>query len=118
MDLDLSFRLFMNFPVAYLDAVVFYYRKHDGNIGRNEDLRLTENIRVIQKLLTDYPTARQVLSGSQIRRRLAYRYYRLAKGRRKRNDRRGASDAIREAVALCPLSLKYRIYQRQWNMDT
>lgn len=117
MDLDLSFRLLMNFPVAYLDDVVFYYRKHDGNIGRNEDLRLTENIRVIQQLLRDYPMAWNVLGESQIRKRLAYRYYRLAKGRRKRNDRKGASEAIREAVSMYPLSLKYRIYQRQWNSD-
>ena len=118
MDLDLAFRLYMNFPVAYLDDVVFYYRKHDGNIGRNEDLRLTENIRVIQKLLKDYPVAGNMLGKNQVRKRLAYRYYRLAKGRRKRNDRKGASDAIRQAVSIYPLSLKYRIYQRHWNSDT
>ncbi|MGH7874871.1 MAG: hypothetical protein ACREQO_21980, partial [Candidatus Binatia bacterium] len=87
-------------------------------IGRNEDLRLTENIRVIQKLLRDYPMAGNVLGENQVRKRLAYRYYRLAKGRRKRNDRKGASDAIRQAVSIYPLSLKYRIYQRHWKCDT
>ena len=56
MDLDLGF-LLMNFPIAYLDDVVFSYRKHEGNIGRNEELRLTENIRVIEKLLQHYPSA-------------------------------------------------------------
>jgi glycosyltransferase involved in cell wall biosynthesis len=117
MDLDLSFRLFMNYPIAYLDKVVFSYRKHDGNIGRNEDLRLTENIRVIQKLLRDYPEAKNLLGENQVRKRLAYRYYRLAKGRRKRNDPKGASDAIRKAVSIYPLSLKYRIYQHHWTSD-
>ena len=117
MDLDLAFRLFMNFPVTYLEDVVFYYRKHDGNIGRNDDLRLTENIRVIQKLLRDYPAAKKVLGGRRVRKRLAYRYYRLAKGRRKRNDPKGASDAIRKAVSIYPLSLKYRIYQHHWTSD-
>jgi glycosyltransferase involved in cell wall biosynthesis len=117
MDLDLAFRLFMNFPVTYLEDVVFYYRKHDGNIGRNDDLRLTENIRVIQKLLRDYPTAKKVLGGRRVHKRLAYRYYRLAKGRRKRNDPKGASDAIRKAVSIYPLSLKYRIYQHHWTSD-
>lgn len=117
MDLDLAFRLFMNFPVAYLEDVVFYYRKHDGNIGRNDDLRLTENIRVIQKLLRDYPAAKEALGGRRVHKRLAYRYYRLAKGRRKRNDPKGASDAIRKAVSIYPLSLKYRIYQHHWTSD-
>ena len=117
MDLDLAFRLFMNFPVTYLEDVVFYYRKHDGNIGRNDDLRITENIRVIQKLLRDYPAAKKVLGGRRVRKRLAYRYYRLAKGRRKRNDPKGASDAIRKAVSIYPLSLKYRIYQHHWTSD-
>ena len=117
MDLDLAFRLFMNFPVTYLEDVVFYYRKHDGNIGRNDDLRLTENIRVIQKLLRDYPAAKKVLGGRRVHKRLAYRYYRLAKGRRKRNDPKGASDAIRNAVSIYPLSLKYRIYQHHWTSD-
>jgi glycosyltransferase involved in cell wall biosynthesis len=117
MDLDLAFRLFMNFPVTYLEDAVFYYRKHDGNIGRNDDLRLTENIGVIQKLLRDYPAAKKVLGGRRVHKRLAYRYYRLAKGRRKRNDPRGASDAIRKAVSIYPLSLKYRIYQHHWTSD-
>ncbi|MGH7855414.1 MAG: glycosyltransferase, partial [Candidatus Binatia bacterium] len=53
MDLDLSFRLLMNFPIVYIDEVVFSYRKHEGNTGRNEELRLTENIQVIEKLLRD-----------------------------------------------------------------
>lgn len=115
MDLDLSFRLFMNFPVAYLGEILFYYRKHEGNIGRNEDLRLTENICVIQKLLRDYPKVRNVLGEGKVRKRLAYRYYRLAKGRWKRGNRKGAREAIREAIAIYPLSLKYRLYRLQWN---
>jgi len=47
MDLDLAFRLFMTYPLAYLDRVIFSYRFHEGNIGGNEELRLTENIRVM-----------------------------------------------------------------------
>ena len=115
MDLDLSFRLMTRFPVAYIDESVFLYRKHEGNIGRNEELRLSENIRVIQKLLRDDPAARKALSERQVRKRLAYRYYRLAKGRWKRDDREAARETIREAVLLCPLSLKYRFHQLQWN---
>lgn len=114
MDLDLSFRLLMNFPVAYIDAAVFSYRKHEGNIGRNEELRLTENIRVIEKLLRDYPGAGAIIGQDKVARRLAYRYYRLAKGRWQRGQRGEALDALRQAVELCPVNLKYRYYQMRW----
>lgn len=114
MDLDLSFRLLMNYPMAYLDRVVFLYRFHDGNIGKNEELRLTENIRVIKKLLEQFPAAQSELGVRRIARRLSYRYYRLAKKRW--NDGRWdkAREAIRESIALCPFSLKYRLYQFRW----
>jgi len=78
MDLDLAFRLINRFPVAYLDQVVFYYRKHGGNISGNQELRLIENIRVIEKLLKDNPQAKKVLGEQRVAARLAYRYYRLA----------------------------------------
>jgi glycosyltransferase involved in cell wall biosynthesis len=114
MDLDLSFRLLMNFPVAYIDRVVFSYRKHEGNTGRNEELRLTENIRVIEKLLRDFPQTSNMIGGRKIARRLAYRYYRLAKGRWKRSQPTDAREALHKAVALCPANLKYRLYQTRW----
>lgn len=116
MDLDLSFRLFMTFPVAHLDRVVFQYRKHQGNIGRNEELRLMENIRVIDKLLKEFPDARNLLGQRRIDRRTAYRYYRLAKSRWKRKQFDEAREAIRRAASLCPYSLKYWLYQLQWDV--
>lgn len=114
MDLDLSFRLLMNFPIVYIDEVVFSYRKHEGNIGRNEELRLTENIRVIEKLLRDYAQANNIIGARKIARRIAYRYYRLAKGRWKRRQHADARQALRQAVALCPVNVKYRLYQMRW----
>ena len=114
MDLDLAFRLFMNYPVAYLDEVVFFYRKHEGNSSRNEELRLTENIRVIEKLLAQNKNAGAVLGENRIAARLAYRYYRLAKGRRKHGQPNEACSAIRQATRLRPLSVKYRFYRLHW----
>jgi glycosyltransferase involved in cell wall biosynthesis len=114
MDLDLSFRLFMSFPVAYLDRVVFLYRRHQGNIRQNEELRLTENIRVIQKLVEQFPAAQRELGARRISERMSYRYYRLAKGRWQRGQRAEAREAIQEATSLCPFSLKYRFYQLHW----
>lgn len=116
MDLDLALRLFMNYPVGYVDEAVFSYRKHEGNIGRNEELRLTENIRVIQKLLLDYPRAENFLGREKVARRLAYRYYRLAKGRWKRGQYDDARRAIREALLLRPHAAKYRFHQFRWQL--
>ncbi len=116
MDLDLSFRLLMNFPIAYLDQVVFLYRKHEGNIGRNEELRLTENIRVIEALVRDFSNVTPMLGQRQIAQRLAYRYYRLAKGRWKRRQTSTAREALRQAVILSPANLKYRLYQIGWSL--
>jgi glycosyltransferase involved in cell wall biosynthesis len=116
MDLDISFRLMMKCPLAYLDRVVFRYRKHPGNTGRNEELRLVENIRVIEKLVRDFPETRELLGRKTIDRRTAYRYYRLAKGRWKRKQFSQARDAIREAIALCPYAIKYRLYRLRWGV--
>ena len=113
-DLDLFLRLHMLFPVAYLDRVVFHYRKHEGNITRNEEVRLTENIKVIENLVRDFPAVSKVLGHRRVAQRTGYRYYRLAKGRWKRNEFDAARQALRAAISLCPLSLKYRYYQQRW----
>jgi hypothetical protein len=115
MDLDLAFRLFNRFPLAYLDEVVFHYRKHSGNISGNQELRLRENIRVIEKLLSENPRAESILGKRRVAARLAYRYYRLAKGRWKHGERDQAREALKEAVALRPFDLKYRLYQLRWS---
>src|SRR5439155_4534764 len=81
MDLDLAFRFFMRFPMAYLDKVVFFYRRHEGNIGRNQEIRLLENLRVMEKLVQEFPSVIQILGRQSINRRRAYRYYRLSKSR-------------------------------------
>lgn len=113
-DVDLFFRLFMRYPVAYLDKVVFLYRKHEGNITRDQELRLLENIRVIEKLVRDFPKAGELLGPRRIARRIAYRYYRLAKGRWKAGDPVGAREALKQAISWRPFFPKYRLYQLRW----
>jgi len=114
MDLDLSFRVFNRYPVAYLDEVVFYYRKHEGNSSGNQELRLRENIQVIEKLLAENPRARATLGERKVAARLAYRYYRLAKTYWQQGRCTDAKQAINEAALLCPLSMKYRLYRLGW----
>jgi glycosyltransferase involved in cell wall biosynthesis len=114
MDLDLAFRLLARYPVAYLDQVVFSYRRHPGNTSANQELRLLENIRVIEKLVRENPQAEQELGKRRVAARLAYRYYRLAKGRWQQGRCTEAKEAIAAAVALCPFSPKYRLYQLSW----
>lgn len=104
----------MRYPVAYLDEVVFFYRKHEGNIGRNQELRLLENIRIMEKLLREFPEAKSLLGERRVACRMAYRYYRLAKGRWKNGDRVGARDALQHAIALRPFALKYHLYRLRW----
>jgi glycosyltransferase involved in cell wall biosynthesis len=114
MDLDLAFRIFVRYPVAYLDAVVFYYRKHPGNIVLNHELRLWENIRVIERLVHDCPEAMRQLGHGRVARRLAYRYYKLAKLYWSEGRREEARRTLKEAVALTPFDLKYRLCQLRW----
>lgn len=115
MDLDLSLRLLLRYPVAYLDEVVFAYRRHPGNTSRNQERRLLENIRVIEKLLHQNDQVEERLGKRRIAARLAYRHYRLAKGRWHQGGRAAALEAIGAAASLCPLSLKYRLYQLCWS---
>ena len=114
MDLDLSFRLISRYPVAYIDEVVFSYRRHSGNISGNQELRLLENIRVIEKLLDQNGEAKESLGKRRVAARLAYRYYRLAKGRWKTGERDKSREALREAIRLRPFYPKYRLYQMKW----
>ena len=114
MDLDLAFRLWACYPMAYLDQVVFSYRKHDGNISADQERRLSENIRVIEKLLRDDSRAEEILGRGRIQRRLAYRYYRLAKTRLKHGKEVEARAALNSAARLSPFNPKYRLYQLQW----
>ena len=111
MDLDLAFRVFMRFPVAHLDKVVFFYRRHQGSIGGDEELRQLENLKVIDKLVQEFPATIKMLGRHQINRRKAHRFYRLARWRWKIGARERALEAIRDAIILRPYFAKYRLYQ-------
>ena len=114
MDLDLAFRLWARYPLAYLDAPVFSYRKHDANISADQERRLLENIQVIENLRRDFPQSEEILGRRRVRARLAYRYYRLAKTQMKKGKAAQARESLRSAVGLSSFNPKYRLYQLQW----
>jgi len=90
---------------------VFFYRRHQGSIGGNEELRQLENLKVIDKLVQEFPESIKIIGRHHINRRKAHRFYRLAKWRWKIGERNRALEAIREAIILRPFFLKYRFYQ-------
>jgi hypothetical protein len=89
MDLDLAFRVFMRFSVAYLDTVVFFYRRYQESIGSDEELRQLENLKVIDKLVQEFPESIKFLVAT-------------AKWRWKTGERDRAREAISEAINLRP----------------
>jgi hypothetical protein len=66
--------------------------------------------------MAENPQARAILGERRVAARLAYRYYRLAKARWQERRCREAKQAINEAVSLCPMSIKYRLYQLRWGL--
>lgn len=110
-DLDLALRLAKKYPIGFVNEIVYLYRKHGGNISSDDELRSRENLRALEKLRADYPEALDLIGRRAFFRLVAHRYYRLAKALAGKGDAGGAREAIRQAVSLRPLSLKYRLYQ-------
>lgn len=113
-DLDVALRLVRRYPIGFLDQVVYFYRKHGGNISADDELRSRENLRALEKLRAEYPEALDLVGRRAFFHLCAHRYYRLAKALKKKGDARGAREAIRQAISLSPFSLKYRLYQLRW----
>lgn len=113
-DLDVALRLVRRYPIGFVNEVVYLYRKHGGNISADDELRSRENLRALEKLTAEYPEALALIGRRPFFRLCAHRYYRLAKALAGKGDAAGAREAIRRAVSLRPLSLKYRLCQLRW----
>lgn len=110
-DLDLSLRIIKSRRIGFVNKGVYLYRKHGGNISADDELRSRENLRALQKLISDYPESLALIGRQAFYSLYAHRYYRLAKALVKKGDLGGAREAIRQAVFLRPFSLKYRLYK-------
>ena len=113
-DLDLSLRLIKNHRIGFVNEVVYLYRKHGGNISADDELRSRENLRALEKLMADYPEAVDLIGRRSFFQLCAHRYYRLAKALARKGNLKGAREAIGQAVALRPFSIKHRLWQLRW----
>jgi len=102
VDLDFAFRVLMQFSVAFMNEPLFKLRKHDGHVGGDSERRTLYNIKAIEKLLTNYPEARDIIGEENINRRLAYRYYRLGNITRKKGRKEEARKAYKKALSYRP----------------
>jgi len=113
-DLDLALRLIKSHRIGFVDRVIYLYRKHGGNISADDEMRSRENLRALEKLKAEYPEALDLIGRRRYLRMVAHRYYRLAKALAGKGEIQKAREAMRQAVSLCPLSLKYRLCQLRW----
>lgn len=113
-DLDLSLRLIKDHRIGFVSEVVYLYRKHGGNISADDELRSRENLRALEKLAADYPEAVHLIGKKSFSRLCAHRYYRLAKALAGKGNLKEAGEAIQQALALQPFSLKHRLWQLRW----
>jgi glycosyltransferase involved in cell wall biosynthesis len=107
-DLELTCRLVLAAPAIFVDRAVFRYQLHGDNQTRDL-VRLREGlVEVMRRLREKRPDAVAEIGAGWFRRRQAKHLYRIARLRRRTGDIEPAGRAIREAVALEPLSLRYR----------
>lgn len=102
VDLDFAFRVLMKFKVAFINQPLFKLRRHTGHIGGDSERRTLFNIKAIEKLLREYPEARDLIGQDNINKRLAYRYYRLGGIYRKKKRKSEALEAFKKALSYRP----------------
>ena len=111
VDLDFAFRVLMKYKVVFIDEPFFKMRKHDDHVSGDSERRTLFNIKAIEKLLREYPEARKLIGEKNIKRRLAYRYYRLGKITQKKGRKQEALSAYKRSLSYRPFNtsciLKY-----------
>ena len=102
VDLDFAFRVLMNFKVVFINETFFKMRKHDDHVSGDSERRTRFNIKAIEKLLSTYPEAREQIGEENIKKRLAYRYFRLGKITQKKGRKKDALEAYKKALSYRP----------------
>ncbi len=113
-DLDLALRIVKNHQIGFINQEIYLWRPHGDNISSDEELRSRENLRALEKLAVDFPEGVEQIGKRAFYNLCAHRYYRLAKALHRKGDKKGSHEALRQAISLRPLSLKYRLYSFHW----
>jgi glycosyltransferase involved in cell wall biosynthesis len=118
VDGDFSLRLLGGgYKATFINDVFFKLRKHDDNLSADREQRLLHSIKIIKKLLSEKPELEGIIGRENINKRLAYRYYRLAKTYRKKGKVNAAFESITNAISLRPYSLIYRLYKLRFLLN-
>lgn len=102
VDLDFAFRVLMKFKVAFINQPLFRLRRHTEHIGGDSERRTLFNIKAIEKLLSEHPEAKDLIGEGNIKKRLAYRYYRLGGIYKKKKRKAEALEAFKKALSYHP----------------
>jgi len=113
-DLDLALRIVKNHQIGFINQEIYLWRPHGDNISSNDELRSRENLRALEKLAADFPEGVEQIGERAFFGLCAHRYYRLAKALYRKGDKKGSHEALTQAIALRPLSIKYRLYSIHW----
>jgi len=113
-DLDIALRIIKDHQIGFINEEVYLWRQHGDNISSNDELRSRENLRALEKLAVDFPEGVEQIGTRAFYNLCAHRYYRLAKALYRKGDKRDSHEALRQAIALRPFSIKYRLYSFHW----
>ncbi len=113
-DLDLALRIVKNHQIGFINEEIYLWRPHGDNISSDEELRSRENLRALEKLAADFPEGVEQIGERAFFGLCAHRYYRLAKALHRKGDKRDSHEALRQAIALRPFSIKYRLDSIHW----
>ncbi len=113
-DLDIALRIIKDHQIGFINQEIYLWRQHGDNISSNDELRSRENLRALEKLAADFPEGVEQIGKRAFFGLCAHRYYRLAKALYRKGDKKGSHEALTQAIALRPLSIKYRLYSIHW----
>ncbi len=111
-DHDHAFRLFARARVAYLDRVVFRYRRHGESITADHLGAREELAQTLERVRGDDPAAADAIGARRLDAALARHWYRIGRSRLRLGETAAAAQALDRAVALAPLHPAYR--WRRW----
>jgi glycosyltransferase involved in cell wall biosynthesis len=111
-DHDHAFRLFARARVAYLDLVVFGYRRHGDNITADHLAARRELAHTLERLQREDPGAVDGIGRRRLEGALARHYARIGRTLLRRGERLEAREALDRALRLRPLHPGHR--WRRW----